>query len=443
MKLERKEIDPPSRLDVDGHDDLRHFHEEFTNMNLPRSVKEMAKEDFQPRRCESDTFRGFSFIQRDFALPERPDHEYEKYWNSPDADGESLSECASSVFDDDMGGGGEKKPSSPEQRPPEKKKRPPRKKKKKQKPLEDVPEGKKEEGGNGDGSKEKKGNAEMDPTTGERRLTLDEIQDMMAGAKVEEKKSEKMDEPPTAAAAPKPTASAAKPKLAPPPKKKEAPKWDMAGKAAAPKGAKSTLTAQAVPFRPAGAGGVPQRSAHQALPQARPTAAAPSPAAPPQRAPQQYRPAPGSWAAKMAQSQPAALQQQRGWGAPPPKGPVRPQAPAPPPPPPPPPPSIPHSNSNRSLGSMGSSDWRNHDMSPGMGMSPRRKAVVKMPPPAAQGAEKFWPALGGDFPAPPLAAGKKAGGGATTVPKGSWAKGAGGNVKNKVASSNTAWGAPG
>lgn len=55
--------------------------------------------------------------------------EQDHYWNNCDDDGESLSECASSVFDDDCG---EVKAPEPIQ---EKKKRPPRKKKNKQPPV--------------------------------------------------------------------------------------------------------------------------------------------------------------------------------------------------------------------------------------------------------------------------------------------------------------------
>ena len=40
-------------------------------MNLPRSVTEMSKDNFKPRRCQSGAFRGFSFIQDDFVLPDR------------------------------------------------------------------------------------------------------------------------------------------------------------------------------------------------------------------------------------------------------------------------------------------------------------------------------------------------------------------------------------
>eukprot|EP00577_Skeletonema_sp_RCC1716_P008507 CAMPEP_0113424144 /NCGR_PEP_ID=MMETSP0013_2-20120614/29426_1 /TAXON_ID=2843 ORGANISM="Skeletonema costatum, Strain 1716" /NCGR_SAMPLE_ID=MMETSP0013_2 /ASSEMBLY_ACC=CAM_ASM_000158 /LENGTH=740 /DNA_ID=CAMNT_0000312113 /DNA_START=110 /DNA_END=2332 /DNA_ORIENTATION=+ /assembly_acc=CAM_ASM_000158 len=136
-KLERREIDPPEDFSVDNDEDLRHFHDEFVNMTLPRSVKEMSKLDFLPRHCESENFRGFSFIGESFPIIERNKSEEEHYWNNVDDDGQSLSECASSVFDDDMN---EVSPPEPE---PAKKKRPPRKKKKKQQtiPLETTKEG--------------------------------------------------------------------------------------------------------------------------------------------------------------------------------------------------------------------------------------------------------------------------------------------------------------
>lgn len=116
--LEMKEIDPPEMLISENGDNLEHFHDDFLKMSLPRSVREMSKADFKPTRCASTTFRGFSFVQEDFDLPDRPDDELEHYWNNVDADGYSLSDCASSVFDEDI--------------PPvsDKKKRPPRKKKK-------------------------------------------------------------------------------------------------------------------------------------------------------------------------------------------------------------------------------------------------------------------------------------------------------------------------
>jgi len=132
-KLELKEIQPPEDFSVDHDEDLRHFHDEFVNMTIPRSVREMSKLDFLPKHCESDNFRGFSFIGESFPLPERTASEQEHYWNNEEDDGQSLSECASSVFDDDLGDFSAPEPV------PEKKKRPPRKKKNKQQlvpPLE-------------------------------------------------------------------------------------------------------------------------------------------------------------------------------------------------------------------------------------------------------------------------------------------------------------------
>jgi hypothetical protein len=42
-------------------------------------------------------FKGFSFIQDDFALPDRPDTEKYFYWSHIEEDGESASESASSL----------------------------------------------------------------------------------------------------------------------------------------------------------------------------------------------------------------------------------------------------------------------------------------------------------------------------------------------------------
>lgn len=122
-KLERKEVDPPERLAVQSEEDLKHFHDEFTQMPLPRSVVEESDENFIARRVESKNFRGFSFIQEDFQLPDRDADEIEKYWNSGDEEGESDSDCASSKAGDE--------PQVPLE--PEKKKRPPRKRNKKNK----------------------------------------------------------------------------------------------------------------------------------------------------------------------------------------------------------------------------------------------------------------------------------------------------------------------
>jgi serine/threonine protein kinase len=123
-KLEKKELKPPYDSSVDNHTDLRHFHNDFTSMPLPRSVKEMTDIDFMPRRIDSEKFRGFSFVQPDFSLPTRDESDVENYWNAQaEIEGESDSEVASSKMDD----------SEAEQmlKEPEKKKRPPRKRKKK------------------------------------------------------------------------------------------------------------------------------------------------------------------------------------------------------------------------------------------------------------------------------------------------------------------------
>jgi len=134
--LEKKEISPPLTANVEGEHDLRHFYDEFTNMQLPRSVKDMTNDDFKPKQCKSDVFKGFSFIQHDFPLPDRTEDQDEHYWNNVDEDGESASECAS-IFGDET----EKTiketlqptlESTPEiETSATKKKRPPRKKKKK------------------------------------------------------------------------------------------------------------------------------------------------------------------------------------------------------------------------------------------------------------------------------------------------------------------------
>jgi serine/threonine protein kinase len=134
--LEQKEIDPPMISEVDNDEDLRHFYDEFTNMQLPRSVKEMTDVDFKPIQCKSDAFRGFSFIQNDFVLPDRTSAQLDHYWNNIDEDGESASECASMLgFEDEDRSTGMQQTltSTPENAatPPLKKKRPPRKKKKK------------------------------------------------------------------------------------------------------------------------------------------------------------------------------------------------------------------------------------------------------------------------------------------------------------------------
>ena len=119
-KLATKELNPPQVFAVQSAEDVQHFHGDFTNMPLPRSVVEMSHDQYQPKHVESDFFRGFSYIHDDFPLPMRHPDETEKYWNTIEEDGESVSECASSKMGD-----------APEPAVSDKKKRPPRKRKKK------------------------------------------------------------------------------------------------------------------------------------------------------------------------------------------------------------------------------------------------------------------------------------------------------------------------
>lgn len=132
-KLEQKQVEPPDKKPVENDEDLRHFYDEFKQMPLPRSVTEMSMETYNPQRVQNGTFRGFSFVHDDFALPDRRNSELQRYWESYDEDGESISETASSKIQVD-----DEKIEAPAQKGadqdnPPKKKRPPRKRKKKNK----------------------------------------------------------------------------------------------------------------------------------------------------------------------------------------------------------------------------------------------------------------------------------------------------------------------
>lgn len=120
--LANRQVEPPQVLTVQNDQDLKHFHQEFTDMALPRSVVLMSKENFPVHHVESQRFRGFSFIHDSFDLPERPDSELESYWKSIEEDALSLSDCASSKMANDA----DEQPSSDSPI----KKRPPRKRKK-------------------------------------------------------------------------------------------------------------------------------------------------------------------------------------------------------------------------------------------------------------------------------------------------------------------------
>lgn len=123
--LANKQTEPPQVLSVQNDQDLKHFHQEFTDMALPRSVVLMSKDNFQAHHVESQRFRGFSFIHDAFDLPERPEEELETYWKSIEEDAVSLSDCASSKMGNDVSE--QLSTDSPV------KKRPPRKRKKNKK----------------------------------------------------------------------------------------------------------------------------------------------------------------------------------------------------------------------------------------------------------------------------------------------------------------------
>ena len=279
-KLEKKQVEPPDCKPVDNDEDLRHFYDEFKEMPLPRSVTEMSREAFNPRRVRSDAFRGFSFVHDDFALPDRSGSEVIHYWNNEDGDGESESDTASSKHD----GEGEQAPKESD-----KKKRPPRKKKKKNQiaagQLSPVPSAtntpEPSEAGdekpvasvNGDVEKaEPQQEAKPDAAVEETKIKMAEKMQLQAPA---------AKEPPT-----------------PPPKQQED-VW------AAVSSSKKTPQRRA----PVQQKSTPRQFSNKPSPspQQQPPARQQQPMAPQET----YRPAPGSWAAKAQEQAQAARQQQQ------------------------------------------------------------------------------------------------------------------------------------
>ena len=324
-------------------------------MTLPRSVKEMSKLDFLPRHCESENFRGFSFIGDNFPIPERKKSEEDHYWNNVDDDGQSLSECASSVFDDDMN---EVPPPEPE---PAKKKRPPRKKKKKQQtiPLETTNEGS-EKGETASQTKaefsnEKPGVEESNPNKPPSSDTTTNRQKSADIVPKEEIKS--LDCNKSTVAEPKPPqarlAASNPPKLATP---------------AAPKSLNPSAKSWQVPKTQA-----PRLS--QAAPSVQ-SYSKPTPA---------YTPKPGSWASLAVKGKPSqnhnrvtATQQA---------------------------PRAPVTTMNRNLEhqtspTKPSADWTTHVVSPRKQKLSSATNAKLVPPPPLAPSQSAWPSLG-DFPPPP------------------------------------------
>lgn len=390
-KLERMEIDPPHQLHVDNDEDLRHFHDEFVNMPLPRSVTEMSMEHAQPRRCDSDVFRGFSFVQNDWALPDRESDEVERYWTHTEEDGESISECASSKLDL-----GEVQEAAAV---PEKKKRPPRKRKKKKAAgtLSPMPSE------NGDAVVSNppqavavdNGARAVDRKKGGAAQSLAEPEpdDTNDGTKINS---------PVAPALSLKERKTQQPKVKPPQKPQEE-EWQSVGATTGKKKESAgSMTPKQTPARSAvhRANG-PERIARQTVTQQiRRSAGRPATTAP-QTHRQTHRPAPGSWAAKTSSqlSSPRAFargaQPQQNW---------RNQMKSPdkshlePPP----------------LTVSPSGDWRKHRMV-------HTNVHTQLPPPPIETETKTWPALG-DFPAmDDSGASGPTGNKKSTPPKGAWA----------------------
>jgi len=404
-KLERKEIEPPQILSVDNEHDLKHFHEEFTQMTLPRSVLEMNHEDFMPRRVESDLFRGFSFIQEDFELPQRDEDAIKTYWETKDEDGESVSDVASSKLDTT---------EEEAKTEPEKKKRPPRKRKKKKNEAASAESTPAPSAANSPVPSEKGENGDTSPK-------CDPVPDNLKSPELD--KVEATDESPTepakSAMAPQttsqstpaakiPQASASTPaKTTPTPAAKPQAKvesWQEVNtpKGTAPRPAASTRPSAAAPsFVPAGARkpGQPAWGTVSAggKPAARPVARAGWGQSSQASAP----PARGGWQQAPSRATGGGVSSRGGWQA----------APAARATPPPPPSSQPKgyglqrpSGLDRDVSdaSAGSTDWRQH------AMSPRTPRTIKKQNEPGGGGGVAWPSLGLESTARPKAKAFKA-----------------------------------
>lgn len=364
-KLEQMEIDPPHRFEVDNDEDLRHFHDEFTKMPLPRSVTEMSMEGAQPRRCDSDVFRGFSFVQNDWEMPHRKSEEVERYWTHVEEDGESLSECASSKLDlEELD-----KPVIPE-----KKKRPPRKRKKKKAAgvLSPMPSE------NGDAVTLATNDGKSKPETPAPAAPSPAEANVANGTKQEApqdtvSKSESQVVPAGAQVVPK-----EQPKPKPPPPKPKVEEWQSVGTTPGKKKERNA-TKQSQARTPDSRTNNPVHNAIPVMAQygrgtARQTAPAPVTAQPQQA----YRPAPGSWAAKTTSPLNAARPASRT---------IRPVA-------------------SPQAGASQQHSWRNKTTAPpDVPVSPsgdwRKHRMVHTsqlpPPPVANSETQMWPSLG-DFP---------------------------------------------
>lgn len=413
-RLEAKQLTPPYDLAVDNEHDLRHFHNEYTSMPLPRSVKDMSTSDMTPRRVDSRAFRGFSFIQPDFSLPERDAMAVETYWKSQvEEDGESESDVASSKFDGEDG------------EPPKdsgKKKRPPRKKKKKKETdtASSVPSEQ------GDGAAKNNTLA----TTGTESLSVPPTQESTAPLKYEPPTSTTPPATETSSAKPDPKNPTQKAKAIPVKTASEPPKKLTPPRTKPQKEVWASVSATKTVHK----GKVPQQQQQQQTPQKRTmnrpvVGMAPAPQTTPQRpvaqqspnrsgwgapstTPQQRAAAtPGSWATRTKKKPSTPSSSQTTTAAEPPHTPwSTPKAP------PPPPPASHHRGSSTSSTTDGlvpspSTDWRKYS-SPQVVRAIHHRSGVTTPLRASpdkvtsvanqiMAEAPKWPSLNGDFPAVP------------------------------------------
>jgi p70 ribosomal S6 kinase len=404
-KLERRELEPPCILTVDNEDDLRHFHNEFTSMPLPRSVNFISSLDDLPRRVNSNTFRGFSFIQPHFSLPERNITDIETYWNShPEEEGDSDSDLASSKCDGEAALALEAG----------KKKRPPRKRKKKTKEAETASTATSlasEEGGN---PKETSSAPPPKETPADAGAKQD---DATATPALVAEPPKKETQQATLVPAKVPTEPPKK--LATPARKPQVEAWQSSD----PKKTRGNRRQEPQQTPPARVGmnnraaalGSSPMSRQQATPQKTPQRHAVqqqpnglgwgTPTATPQRA----AAPPGSWAARIQKQTPSAVTTPSSTMAEP-RTPWTSSQKVPPPPPPPSTPTPTHNSSfSPSQGSIPSpsSDWRQHSSSPQVQRTLHHTVVRSSPDKVSLTAKKVlsaaapaWPSLS-DFPTAP------------------------------------------
>ena len=338
--------------------------------------------------------------------------EVEHYWNNAEDDGQSLSDCASDIFDDDLGLG--ETPAIPAPEPvPEKKKRPPRKKKKRQQqvPLETTDEG------NEDTTADEKGTSIHAKPIDRKENTKEEKPQPSDGGEPDVASNKTITKPPQATSESEGSSNSISKSLNPnakvwgmEPSAKPTPQASLSGPMAAPQSTQPKAPENAPKPGTWASMAVSKSKPNNTRPTTQPWGSATAPKAVPPPAPKptlngiQPRTS-GEWSTVPAKN-------------PPPSAPL----------------ARPMVNPQARLSPL-SPDWRTH-VSPHL-RSPKRQAgmtsngrnIGAIPPPPIAKPEQTWPSLG-DFPAPPGGAKLKdtkpaqsAGTwGRAAKPKGAWGK---------------------